>query len=500
MPEYRTPGVYIVEKNAFPNSVVGVATAVPAFIGYTEKASLNGKDLTNRQVRITSMAEFETSFGGPPTTLFGLSDDWPEMEPESRFLLAQSMRFFFANGGGACFIVSIGGYRDATGAWRTKAAVDFDPAWPALEKEPEPTMVVVPDAVLLSRAGWASVANAALGHCATLGSRIAILDVHDGHRARTHGDDDVISGSDGFRAGIAGTRLDLGAAYYPWVDTSIVQETEVDYTRLTPAARTALALTLAKEFAAALAPGTKRRPETEAAFDALLQKLRADPPVAGVVNQTHQSLRVASPAYARVMRKMLDALNVMPPAAGLAGVYTLIDNSVGVYKAPANTPLGRVVSPTVAIARNDEEDLSRPADGKAVNAIRDFPGRGTLIWGARTLDANNAEWRYISSRRTAIMLEQSITLALQAYVFEANTAQTWATVRSMAENFLTNQWKTGALAGSKPDEAFSVSIGLGSTMTAADVQNGLMHMMVGVALLRPAEFTIFRITQRMQQG
>lgn len=500
MPEYRTPGVYIVEKNAFPSSVVAVATAVPAFIGYTEKATLNGTDLTNRPTRITSMREFELYFGGPPPTLFDLAGDRVEILPESRFLLAQSMRLFFSNGGGACFIVSIGGYRDDTGTWRIRAAGDFDPAWPALEKEQEPTMVVVPDAVLLSRANWASVAQAALGHCAALGSRIAILDVHDGYRARTQGDDDVISGTDGFRAGITGPRLDLGAAYYPWVNTSIVQESEVDYTHLAPAARTALALVLAKEFAAALAPGAKRRPEVEAAFDGLLEKLRADPPVAGEVKETHKALRAASPAYAQVMRKMLDALNVMPPGAGLAGVYTLIDNSVGVFKAPANTSLTQVISPTAAIARNDEEDLSRPVDGKAVNAIRAFPGRGVLVWGARTLDANNAEWRYISTRRTAIMLEQSITLALRAYVFEPNTAQTWTTVRSMVENYLTSQWKTGTLAGSKPEEAFSVSIGLGSTMTAADVLNGLMHMMVGVALLRPAEFTIFRITQRMQQG
>lgn len=500
MPEYRTPGVYIVEKNAFPSSVVAVATAMPAFIGYTEKATLNGQDLTGRAVQITSMGEFETCFGGPPATLFGFANGRPEMEPESRFLLAQSMRFFFANGGGPCFIVSIGGYRDAAGAWRVKAAGDFDPAWSVLEKEYRATMVVTPDAVLLSRAGWAAVANAALAHCAALGSRIAILDVHDGHRARTRDDEDVISGQAGFRAGIAGTRLDLGAAYYPWVNTAIIGPGGVDHRTLTPAARTALAPILAKEFAAGAAAGMKRPPEAVAAFDALLAQMSAAEPVAAEAGNVHNALAATSPGYAEVMRQIRDALNVMPPAAALAGVYAMTDNAVGVFKAPANVSLATVVSPTVAIAGGDEEDLNRPAGGKAVNAIRTFPGRGNLVWGARTLDANNAEWRYINVRRTLIMLEQSIIAALGAYCFEPHTVQTWTAVRSMVENFLTNQWKAGALVGSTPVEAFHVSIGLGTTMTAADVESGRMIMVVGLAMLRPAEFTILSISQQMQPG
>ncbi len=163
MPQMRTPGVYIEEKNAFPNAVVEVATAVPAFIGYTEKASRGSADLTNVPTRISSLAEFEQCFGGPPQTLFDLVGTAVTPVATSRFLLAWGMRLFFDNGGGPCWTVSVGGYRDG-GDWVTRTAADFEQAWPALAKEQEPTMVVVPDAVLLSLArvaggiGWRAAA------------------------------------------------------------------------------------------------------------------------------------------------------------------------------------------------------------------------------------------------------------------------------------------------------------------------------------------------------
>jgi len=121
-----------------------------------------------------------------------------------------------------------------------------------------------------------------------------------------------------------------------------------------------------------------------------------------------------------------------------------------------------------------------------------------LIWGARTLDGNSQDWRYINVRRTIIMLEQSIKFSALAYVFEANNASTWITVKNMISNFLTNQWKSGALVGAKPEEAYSVDVGLGSTMTADDILNGFMNVTVKVALVRPAEFIVITFQQKMQ--
>jgi phage tail sheath protein FI len=121
-----------------------------------------------------------------------------------------------------------------------------------------------------------------------------------------------------------------------------------------------------------------------------------------------------------------------------------------------------------------------------------------VVWGARTLDGNSNDFRYVQVRRTLIYVEQSIKAAIQPFVFAANDAGTWISVTSMISNFLTNLWQAGGLMGSKPNEAFSVSCGLGSTMSAQDVLNGYMIVAVSLSLIRPAEFIELTFTQTMQ--
>jgi phage tail sheath protein FI len=181
-------------------------------------------------------------------------------------------------------------------------------------------------------------------------------------------------------------------------------------------------------------------------------------------------------------------------------VYTRIDNEKGVFWAPANTTILSAVSPTVSITDEDQQDLNVPLDGKAVNAIRTIPNRGLMIWGARTLDGNSQDWRYVNVRRTMIMLEQSIKLAALAYVFYPNVAVTWVTVKSMITNFLVARWKEGALAGTKQEDAFSVDVGLGTTMTGNDILDGYMNITVKVALSHPAEFIVITFQQQMQKS
>lgn len=153
------------------------------------------------------------------------------------------------------------------------------------------------------------------------------------------------------------------------------------------------------------------------------------------------------------------------------------------------------------LSDNDQARLNVDAvSGKSINAIRPFPGQGVLVWGARTLDGNSQDWRFVNVRRTMIMLEQSIKLAARAYVFEPNDANTWVTVQSMISNFLLNLWKQGALAGSKPDDAYSVAVGLGSTMTAQDILDGYLNVFVKVAISRPAEFLVLSFQQQMQKS
>jgi hypothetical protein len=193
-------------------------------------------------------------------------------------------------------------------------------------------------------------------------------------------------------------------------------------------------------------------------------------------------------------------LNLMPPSALLAGIYAQVDNHQGVWKAPTNISLNGVLATAVAIDNADQEDLNISLDGKSVNALRSFVGRGILVWGARTLDGNSNEARYINVRRTLNMIEDSCQRALQALSFEPNTAPTWLMTRAQLENFLFSLWRQGALFGAKPEDAYAVRLGLGQTMTQQDLQDGLLKMELMLALVRPAEFVVVRIAQNMQAG
>ncbi|WP_420386401.1 phage tail sheath family protein [Roseivirga sp.] len=197
----------------------------------------------------------------------------------------------------------------------------------------------------------------------------------------------------------------------------------------------------------------------------------------------------------------MDKANVLPPSGAMAGIYTVNDNTDGVWKSPANViPVG-VSGLTLAISSSMQESLNVDAiSGKSINAIRFFNGQGILVWGARTLDGNSQDWRYISVRRTVTMIEQSCKLAMRAYVFEPNTANTWAAVNAMIGSFLTNVWKMGGLQGATAADAFSVSVGLGSTMTAEDILNGIMRVSVKIAVVHPAEFIIIQLEQEMAKS
>ena len=680
----KTPGVYIEEKNAFPGSVVEVATAIPAFIGYTEKADRNGRSLLNKPTRITSFADFLVLFGGEFSPKFDLVKITDGNRPPRKHKLAigdteyeikydtdnelymfRSIQLFFSNGGGACYIVAVGTYGGATSLKVDKAQLlgnskneDDKPVeggLKALLKEQEPTMIVVPDAVKLPIDECYEVYANVLGHCAKMQSRVAIFDVHggDGDRIQADGGDVI----DHFREKIGTTFLNYGAAYYPWLQTTILAAGEItfrnfsfDLKKLLPKEES-----MAKEMIDAYSKATniddvikeiqvkKEREFKEAitadgpptpvnplispqpkdpapvdpgatkpttapaevedpgptgsdakvkayqkyldkkllfenyddlkqAFDAYSKAQESyekeksekqvafgkyetamqnnsyradyDLKIAGAISTKafsditqnftvtaknidgvdveyeleeftnlvrshidnkarnhHQGLLAASPTYKNVLAELTEVENLLPPSAAMAGLYTMVDNSRGVWKSPANVSVNSVIKPSLNITHDDQEMLNVDAmSGKSINAIRTFPGIGTLVWGGRTLDGNSLDWRYINVRRTIIMLEQSIKLALRSYVFEPNDANTWVTVRSMITNFLTDKWKQGALAGSSPDDAFSVDIGLGSTMTSVDILEGKMLVTIKLAIVRPAEFIVVTFQQQMQKS
>lgn len=494
----KTPGVYIVEKSAFPNSAVEVATAVPAFIGYTAKAVNGNESLLNKPFRISSMAEYHAFFGGAPVAKFTLPEvaegEVPTLvcggkkvlvkQTSVSFTLYSQMLMFFSNGGGPCYIVSIGDYSaDSISADALKGGIE------TLLKEQEPTMLLCPEAVgLADKEVCFSVQTAMLSHCGyKMRSRVAILDVYDGFKDRRAPGGDCVNE---FREKIGSEFLDFGAAYYPWLNTSIVQDRDLSFHNFDIDTLKALLEEELKAFS------EDKQPLVQEQIDKLLL-----PEMDAVALDTlHKTLLQISGIYGAVLKEAKRMLNLLSPSAAMAGLYTMVDNTRGVWKAPANVSVNSVISPTVNITHDEQEDLNVPVNGKAVNAIRVFIGEGIKVWGARTLDGNSLDWRYINVRRTMIMLEESVKNASRAYVFDPNVAGTWVNIKSMIQNFLTGIWKRGGLAGATPDEAFSVYVGLGETMTPEDILEGILRVTVLVAIARPAEFIEITFQQQMQKS
>ena len=677
MTTFKTPGVYVQEISTFPPSVVAVETAVPAFIGYTERAvGPGGDDLTDVPTRITSLLEFEELFGGPfvPSTYrvevdttagnaIGAVSARDAAGTARTYHLYPSLRHFYANGGGACYIVSVGSYADAVDR------ADLEDGLDTLAGLDEPTLLVFPDGAELSASDLGSLQVAALDQCATLQDRFMITDLAEDD---TGGNTPI----ENFRNGVGTQNLKYGAAYYPWLrtiyrplvrfhhlvltDTSdgdhptgVLDALTGDSTldALVPAARDAsadgdtvvdqvsadmtAALTLGRDnfadlpehFATLLAAleATADSPvgpirtafgnlallarsitlhlqtlDADAGLDAALaaeiDSLRSDPTAPlieaivdlialeknadvmncidtgrneGMVEGAYASLNgtgwinvadvsaalipadttnfgettpaalrqtalnaaaalkqpfdtiVAAmlavyetaeflsgeaerplfeqhPVYKGAAEAVQRTMSLLPASGGVTGVYAATDRTRGVWKAPANVSLADVVGPAVKLNDEDQSGLNVDTTGKSINAIRAFAGKGTLVWGARTLAGNDNEWRYVAVRRFFNMAEESIKKATEPFVFEPNDANTWVRVRAMIENFLTVQWRQGALVGGTPPQAFYVKVGLGETMTAQDILEGRMIIEVGMAVVRPAEFIVLKFAHKMQ--
>lgn len=205
--------------------------------------------------------------------------------------------------------------------------------------------------------------------------------------------------------------------------------------------------------------------------------------------------------YNKILTEIGNLPLELPPSSAMAGIYAKVDSTRGVWKAPANVSLNYVVQPSLQVTHDSQKGLNvDTVAGKSINAIRAFTGKGVMVWGARTLAGNDNEWRYISVRRFFNMAEESIKKATEQFVFEPNDKNTWVRVKAMIDNFLTSQWKAGALAGPTPEKAFYVKVGLGETMTSLDILEGRMIIEIGMAVVRPAEFIILRFSHKMQEA
>jgi phage tail sheath protein FI len=460
MSDYKTPGVYVEEIAAFPATIVAVQTAVPAFIGFTEKDPGEVK-------KVDSINEFKLHFGGPDRRLFVdlKADKTFESLTQSTFtdhILFYAMAAYFENGGGPCFVVSAGAYPAGGSTQVPKAPLET--AIGKLEYFDEPTLLVIPEAYKVNTAtNSGGVGNKMLEHCAKMGDRFAILD------ARPSGGDFST-----YMTNLGNQNLDLGASYYPSVNTTFFfDQTGVDGTF----DEDLIHLSYPGN------PGGEFEKTLKDARTAGLSGLEADAVLAAVKAETLAPIRVE-----------------LPPSALIAGVYCMVDNSRGVWKAPANVSLRGVESLTEKLTVDQNDAMNAPTNGKAINALRTFTGRGHLVWGSRTLDGNSGEWRYIPVRRLFLMVEESVQKALAPIVFEPNDANTWTKVKGMVENFLNRMWRDGAIAGASPKEAYFVNVGLGSTMTPQDVLDGNMIVEIGMAAVRPAEFIVLKFSHKMQES
>ncbi len=501
----KTPGVYIDEVSLLPPSVAGVETGIPAFVGYTSKVTTSsGDDISFKPMRVSSYAEFEAVFGGPQKENDGLKviikDYVAKVEAEeakdvlikremrasvdtpdkiSKHILSYAIQLYFANGGGPCYIVSTGAHLES----EKPAVADLTKGVDVLAMEDEPTMIVVPELALLEVSEAAPVYQKALDQAAKLQDRVVILDVKQKNAKPESAalSNDVKSDLDEFRKFFAENGR-YGAAYYPYLNTTIDfsylgDNVTIEHTRIPSIGDPK--------------PGK---------YNGVKLESDLNPPASAAAVAGTPSKR--DNLMYNIIRDLLTAVPMqMPSSAAIAAVYAKTDAERGVWKAPANVGLSAVSGPNIKIDDEIQRDMNVDANGgKSVNAIRSITGRGTVVWGARTLDGNSNEWRYINVRRFFNFVEESVKKSTQRFVFEPNDANTWVRVRAMVENFLTLQWRAGALQGEKPEQAFFVNVGLGKTMTALDILEGRMIVEIGMAAVRPAEFIILRFSHKMAEA
>ncbi len=180
----------------------------------------------------------------------------------------------------------------------------------------------------------------------------------------------------------------------------------------------------------------------------------------------------------------------MPPSGHMAGIYSFVDGSRGVHKAPANEVIRGALGLEYRISHGEQELLNP----KGINCLREFPDRGIRVWGARTISSDPA-WRYINVRRLFIMVEKSIEIGTQWVVFEPNDMKLWKKIQRNISAFLLRVWRDGALFGTTPEEAFYVKCD-SETNPPEVIDAGQVVIEVGIAPVKPAEFVIFRIAQK----
>jgi len=566
-----TPGVSVEEITRLPYSVAYIETAMPVFIGYTELLPVG----YNEPFIISSLLEYEQYFGKAKEENIQLQDVEGKgvtiVAPQVQFLMHYSLQMYFANGGGPCYIISVGDY--------TSAEVQLSSLEAGLAKIDhknikEPILIIFPDAIsLTNESEFYSIYNQAIDKAKDeKKNRVVILDTYYGNSVIQSNNLTTI---ESFRNKVNPTNH--AAAYFPHLKTILnytfdETKTPIVHTGLQKAGQgSALfyageiaaldelkslanaeistgsadayvladlldqAIAIAEEVNETADAGDQKSTLTEvideakvvleAIYDGIIDDFMIPDGLdenAPAFSEEFDALKTAilevkdqkgdangitlknlessnSALYNQVKKEMQSLKVVLPPSSAIAGAYGRIDSTRGVWKAPANININHVITPTEKISDHEQAALHMDVLGKSINAIRTFTGKGTLIWGARTLegkDKNNEgkdnEWKYVHVRRYYNMIRQSINDALNKFMNEPNIPHTWLRAKTMLENFLHQQWMEGALAGSTPKEAYEVTVkGVEGTT--------IMNVDLKIALVRPAEFIVLNFSHKLQQ-
>src|SRR6185312_4532863 len=531
---YSYPGIYIQELPLSTHTITPAPTSIAAFVGYTHPWKTL---LFNTAIQLFSFSDYEANFGGLYTSGLMVSD------------VARAVYAFFLNGGTNCYVVGLSA--NATGpnpgdVWpvgpgASGATTDFlaygativpDVAGVGIQLTAREPADQIPMAASVTnlRASTAVSGNDTFDLIITYGTRVEVyrsLKLSTAPGA-TGSLDQVINpvsslvtisplgGGPSYGTKFTSApavqvfQLEIvGSGAAPVVTTAYaasdfiaqfqantsLDNVEIFNILLVPGSTDNSVLSAALEFA--------ERKRAFAIVDAPLQAVASGPSPQNIVTLAATVPTSQNGALYFPWLQTTDPVSGMPmaqaPCGYVAGIYAATDTARGVWKAPAGlaTSLLGTVGPVQTGVMNDMQQ--GVLNQKAINCMRTFSGTGTVVFGARTLvgaDDNTAfaQSKYVPVRRMTLFIEQTLLANLKWAVFEPNDEPLWLALRSSIEAFLLSLFNQGALQGSTPSDAFQVKCDA-STTTAADQQNGIVNIVIGVALLKPAEFVIITISQ-----
>src|SRR6266851_1313890 len=466
MPEYLYPGVYVEELDTGNKPIEGVSTSTVGFLGIATRGP-------TIPTFITSYTEFVRTFGGHMQNEFG--------QPTA--YLAYGVEGFFQNGGLRCWVARV-----TSGTAKASTAelgeLQVAAAGPALGDPVKAAQTASLIEVFDNLSSEPTASTYFVGAVSGVSNLVTVKQKKAGRPA-----DKALALLDGSGGGVKG---DDGGPLAPG---------DFDGSAADPANPTALlGLAAVDDISILCCPdesalgrnaiADKLRTQCENMKDrfAIVQAAFAEP---RPVQPTAQNSKYA--AFYFPWLNVVDSktgLKISIPHAGhIAGIYARSDTERGVHKDPANEVIRGIDSLQVPID-NQAQSILNPI---GVNALRFFKGMGNLVWGGRTT-SSDPDWKYINVRRLFIFVEKSIERGTQWVVFDINDEPTWARVRRSVGAFLNGLWLDGMLQGAKREDAYFVRCDR-TTMTQADIDNGRLIVVIGIAPVKPAEFVIFRIGQ-----